>query len=463
MNKIVNFLGKGFKLVYIEIKYDLNMKLTFYGGAGEVGRSCILVGGSSSKVLLDAGINVAGKGKDKFPLIPESEFRKLDAVVIGHAHIDHSGYVPYLVKKGFRGNIYITKPSRDIMHLLLSDAVKIAKFNKEVIYNEDDVTRTMKQVEVLEYNAGKEIAKGVVIKFLNAGHIIGSAQVLLEIDGKKLLYSGDINSRDSVMLPQADSVKERVDLLIVEGTYGKKDALLESLKKVSKQLADIIKDTFKKGGMVVVPVFAIGRGQEIMLALENYIRSGYLPEMTIFVDGMVGKANRICRHNVIYMRDEIPNRILLADDDPFKSPYLKVPERKDRKDVFQAKNAVVLATSGMCTAGPVLNYLKKVLERGENAVVIVGYQAEGTLGRKLQEGAKEVEIDGRKYRVNARVETVHFSGHADFNGLRNYAKDVNCKNVVIMHTEGAEDLERALKKAGHKVRVPENLQEIEIT
>ncbi|MBN1940838.1 MAG: hypothetical protein JW772_01505, partial [Candidatus Diapherotrites archaeon] len=245
---------------------------------------------------------------------------------------------------------------------------------------------------------------------------------------------------------------------------GKQD-ILPALQKSSKQLADVIKETFKRQGMVLIPSFAVGRAQEVMFALENYVRSGYLPEMDIWLDGMINRANRICRHNVVFMRPEIPNRILLADDDPFKSPYFKQPHSKTKKEVFKSKRAVIISTSGMMSGGPALGYFKKFAPYKKHCIVFVGYQAEGTLGRELVEGKKHVELKGKKINVKCRIEQVKFSGHADYNGLLGFADAVNAEKTFLIHGEAKklpafrETLEKRLKK---NVVIPKILESYRI-
>jgi predicted metal-dependent RNase len=333
------------------------------------------------------------------------------------------------------------------MHLLLSDAVKIAKENKERFYCTKEIEKTMALVEALEYKEPKEILPGMRLEFYNAGHILGSSLVLLSLGEKKLLYTSDFNNRETSLLNAAELPQKKIDYLLMESTYAGKNDKLPSLKNASKQLADAVKKTLKHGGKVLVPVFAVGRGQEIMFVLENYIRSGYLPALEIFVDGMIGRANKICRHNVVYLREEIPNRILLADDDPFKSPFIKTPKTKNKKDVFAAKKAVILATSGMLSGGPSVFYLQKLAGSKKNTIILVGYQAEGSIGRRLSEGAKEIELRKKKVKVGLEVKEIHFSGHADYNGLLDFAAKANAEKTVLVHgeTKKMPDLKKAVE------------------
>jgi len=442
------------------------MRITFFGGASEVGRSCALIESKGRKILVDAGIKLGPeKEEERLPLLPIELMKQIEGIIVTHAHIDHTAFIPFIVKNGFTGRIYITKPSRDIMHLLLSDSVKLAKLNKKDIYSGKDVNNTMKLIELMEYKEEKEILPEVKLKFYEAGHILGSAQALIKIEGKNILFTGDINTRESRLLKEAEIPAEKIDVLITESTYAGKNDLLPSLKNSSKLLADEIKETMKKKGKVLIPVFAVGRGQEILFSLENYIRSNYLPELNVFVDGMIKKATRIYRHNVVYMRPEIPNRILLADDDPFKSKYFKTPKKKNKGDVMKAKNCVIIATSGMLSGGPSISYLRRLSRNPKNKVIIVGYQAQGTNGRKLSEGKKEIKLNGKNTKIKCEVKAVKFSGHADHNGLRDYIQKIKPEILVLVHGEKEKIPE--IKEAVHKslketkIIIPELMEEIE--
>ena len=441
------------------------MNISFFGGVQEVGRSCFVLEANGRKIMIDAGLKIGGKPEEKAPLFPLEQASSIDCIIITHAHIDHTGWLPFLAKNGFLGKIFATKPTRDIMHLLLSDAAAIAKENKEKFYSTKDIDRTMELVQELEYDAETQIMQGIMLTFLKSGHILGAAQALLEMNGKNILFTSDFNNRDTNLLDAAEFPNKKIDVLFMESTYSGKKDLLPSLKNASKELADTVKKALKRHGKILIPVFAVGRGQEIMFVLENYIRSGYLQGLTIFVDGMIGRANKICRHNVVYLRAEIPNRILRADDDPFKSPFIKTPKTKNKKDVFKEKNAVILATSGMLSGGPSIFYLQKLIGEKKNCIILVGYQAPESLGRKLLDGAKEIEIRKKKFLVKAEIKNIHFSGHADFNGLLGFAIKVNAEKIFLVHGEKQKipELQQEIeKKLGKTVAVPALLEKIEL-
>ena len=427
------------------------MELTFLGGAREVGRSAVLAEGKQ-KILLDCGIKMA-KDED-FPLIDNALAKSLDSVVVSHAHLDHSGYVPALFAAGYEGKVILTKPTRDLCQLLLADALRLQKNFSP--YNQEDINTFLKNTEIVEYNHHTKAEWP--IRFQEAGHILGSAitEVFAE---KKIIYSGDINTRASRLLEGAVQGLEG-EVLVLESTYGRRTDRHPSFNSIGRQLIDAINSTLRKGGKVIIPTFAIGRGQEILFTLENYLRSGGLHKSPIFLDGMITKALRIYRHNAVYLKREIQQRILTSDDDPFKSEAYLVPQTKDKSDVLEKEEAIILCTSGMLNGGPVLTYLKKLGNDRKNKIILVGFQAKGSRGRLLLEGAEELEIDDEKIPIRLEVAQAPFSGHSDHPELVNFARSIKgLKKVFVVHGEGeapfelAEEIEKRCK--GVKCEVPE--------
>jgi len=423
------------------------MKLSFRGAAGEVGRSCIMVENGRRKTLLDCGVKF--EKEDAFPVLEDAEARKLDAVYLTHAHMDHSGYLPALYSAGYKGKVFSTKPTRDLTQVLLADYLRL---DKGVPYKQDDVIKCLKHMEMLEYGEEKNGAA-----FRDAGHILGSATVTLKgAGGKTVLYTGDITLRESRLLDGAPTDGYKADALIIESTYGGHDDKRMPLKQASQYLANSIRETFKKKGKVIVPTFAIGRGQEILFTIDSHMRSGTLEQSPIYVDGMINKALRIYRHNAIYLRKEIQRRILTSDDDPFKSENYRIPERKDRSDVFEQEKAIIVTTSGMLNGGPVLTYLKKLAPHKQNKIILVGYQAKGTRGRDLLEGADELQIDRQRIPVNLEVDETKFSAHSDQRELLEFVACVKgLKRVFIVHgeKEKSEQLAEAIHRNHRHLRV----------
>jgi len=411
------------------------MNLTFLGAAREVGRSAILLEGNE-KILFDCGIKPAKE--PVYPLIENKTIKSLDHVVLSHAHLDHSGYIPGLYAHGYKGKVEITKPTRDLIQLLLADFLRLNKENPA--YAQADVDKLLKSTAIREFDEPFK-TKSATMRFRRAGHILGAAMTEIHTGGHKILYTGDIDIRESRLLDGAATDLE-ADALIIESTYGAKTDKHPSLKATGKGFIDSVNKTLKIGGKVIIPTFAIGRGQEILFTLESYLRSGGLEHVPIYLDGMVTRALRIYRHNAIYLKKEIQRRILTSEDDPFKSEFYFIPQRKDRSDVFEHDRAIILATSGMLNGGPVMSYLDKLGNDPNNKVLLVGYQAEGTQGRELLDGRGYVEHEGRRIDVNCDIEQAPFSGHSDHAELVSLAKSVRgLKNVYIVHGEGSKSYE----------------------
>lgn len=430
--------------------------VTFFGGANEVGRNCMLVEEGKTNLLLDAGVKLGER--DEYPLISEEEIRRLKRIAVSHTHLDHVGYLPHMYARGCKADIYSTKPTHDLTQLLLADYLRI---NRGMRFTNSDIIRAMRMWKMVEY--GEVVGDKLKFSFHKSGHILGSAMVLVRGD-TTLLFTSDVNDRETRLL-EAGEKNLIAENMIIECTYGAPNDQHPSLKNASKMLCDSINRTIKKGGKVLIPSFAVGRAQEILFILENYMSSGVLEQVPIFVDGMILKANRIYRQNVIYARDEIQKRILMSDDDPFKSRFFQTPRTKDRSDVLREGPAVIVSTSGMLTGGPVLRYLEKLAGDPNNLLMLVGYQAEGTLGRKLLEGERRVVIDGKEIEIRMGVEQAHFSAHADFKGLLEIVRSIKkLKRVFVIHGEGDKPklFGEAVAKMGYEVVIPRNGETVTI-
>jgi len=424
--------------------------ITFFGGAGEVGRNCIAVEEGRSNLLLDAGVKLGEV--DEYPTITDEEVRKLHRIAISHTHLDHMGYLPHMYARGCRAEVYSTKPTHDLTQLLLADYLRI---NRGMKFTNSDIVRAMKMWKMVEY--GQVVGDRLKFSFHKSGHILGSAMVLVQ-GGSRLLFSSDVNDRETKLLDPGEK-NLIAENLIIESTYGAPNDQLPTLKSASKMLCDSINRTIKKGGKVIIPSFAVGRAQEILFILESYMSSGVLEHVPIFVDGMILKANRIYRQNVIYARDEIQKRILMSDDDPFKSKFFHTPHTKDRSDVLERGSAIIVSTSGMLTGGPVLHYLEKLAGDSRNLLMLVGYQAEGTRGRMLLEGEKHLKIDDKEIEIKMQVEQAHFSAHADYRGLLDIVRSIKkLRRVFVIHGEGdkTKKLGEAISGMGYEVIIPRN-------
>ncbi|HIH19944.1 TPA: hypothetical protein HA244_01630 [Candidatus Micrarchaeota archaeon] len=418
------------------------MEVSFLGAAKEVGRSAILLEGRK-RILMDCGIKIVGQGEE-YPLLEDRQIRSLDMAVISHAHLDHSCYTPALFARGYKGKAWMTKPTRDLVQLLLSDYLRIEKATHA--YTEKDLGQMLKNVQVMEYERPQQN-----VTLFDSGHILGSAMTLVEDSGHRILYTADLNTRETRLLDGA-KMGLQADTLIIESTYGSKADQHLSSKEIYASLVREVKETLDHHGFVIIPTFAIGRGQEILFTLENFLRSKLLPPTPVYIEGMIKKSLKIYRHNAIYLKDEVKRRILTSDDDPFKSTFYNIPSRKDRSDVFENDAAIIVTTSGMLNGGPVLFYLKKLGGDANSKVILVGYQSEGTRGRELLEGAKELDIDGEKVEIKMKVAQAKFSAHSDHKELTEFVKSIKgLKRVFIQHGE-ASKCEEFAEELGRKMK-----------
>ncbi len=422
------------------------MELSFYGGAKEVGRSCVVLKSSKHSFMFDCGIKL-GKGVE-YPEIPEGALDKVRNVFISHAHLDHCGYVPHLYNVGKKLGVVSTKPTRDLMGVLLADYLRIQKLKKDVKFTTKDVNEVLRNTSM--YGYGKHEINGLKFEFFNAGHILGSAMIRVEVEGKKILYTGDVCTRNTRILEGVNAEGLEADIVISESTYSKD--VLPSVKDEIKRLVTIINDTLNRGGHVLIPSFAVGRGQELLLLLDDLMRSGVLPQAPIYMDGMISKAMRIYRQNVIYASEKIKMRILTSDDDPFKSKFFRVPRSKERTDVLR-QPSIIVSTSGMLIGGPSVLYLQKLAGDKNSTLVIAGYQAQNTPGRALLEGERHIKVGDKEIDVKMDVESVRLSGHADKNELTAFLKSIKgVETIFLMHGEDPGALMDRLGK--YEVVVP---------
>ncbi|MBI5224226.1 MBL fold metallo-hydrolase [Candidatus Micrarchaeota archaeon] len=417
------------------------MKLTFYGGANEVGRLCLLLEENEKNLMLDCGIKLGQK--TELPLIHDDDLRNVRNVTVSHAHLDHSGYLPHLYAKNAKPNIFMTKPTRDLVAVLLADYQRLQATKEDrKLFSSKDVDGIVRDTKMMEY--AEPFDADFKLTYFPAGHVLGSAITTIGEGDDRILFSGDICMRKTRVLdPCYRNITAKT--LIVESTYGGKTDVIPSYKESYQKMISLINQTLDQGGHVVIPCFAVGRAQEILLALDDYMRSGALKPTKIFIEGMITKAMKIYRHNAIYANDDIKKRILMSEDDPFNSPNFHHSRSKTRKDVL-SEPCIIVTTSGMLTGGPVLFYLEALGRNPKNTLIFVGYQAEGTLGNKICAGERRVLVGEREMEISMRVEQVRLSGHADFNELVQFVRSIKgLERIFLMHGEKG-DLSDALSK-----------------
>ncbi|HEX55164.1 MAG: beta-CASP ribonuclease aCPSF1 [Candidatus Altiarchaeales archaeon] len=452
------------------------VRITPLGGAREVGRSCFLLQTPESNVLIDCGINTAATNNNRFPDLRATklEIENLDAIIISHAHLDHCGFLPYLYKYGYKGPIYCTEPTRDLMLLLQLDAIEVSeREDKELPFSSNEIKKMLKYVITLDYNEVADITPDMRLTLYNAGHILGSAIVHLHVgDGlHNIVYTGDMKFGDTRLLEAANYEFPRVETLIIESTYGGRYDTQPNRRDAEKELINTIKETVKRGGKVLIPVFAVGRSQEVMMVLENYSRFEEL-EIPVFLDGMIWEATAIHTSYPEYLKRNIRRRIFNGYN-PFLADTFEKVDPKKRDEVIESKEpCVILATSGMMTGGPSVEYFRRLAEDSRNTLAFVGYQAEGSLGRRIQNGLAEIPIErnGRTValKINMHVKTIDgFSGHADRRQLLGYSKKITPRprRALIIHGEEKKAINLAMtlhEMFGFESSAPQNLDTIRL-
>lgn len=440
------------------------MKITFYGAAREVTGSCYLIETNSNRFLIDCGMIQGGRkntqrNHEPFPFAPSS----LDFVLLTHAHIDHSGLLPKLTKAGFQGKIYTTWATTDLLQVMLPDSAHIQEFEAEranqrdtshvePLYNLKDAYDCLKQVASVEYDELTHANNEVSFCFREAGHILGSAIIEVWVKHKessrKLVFSGDLGQPGRVILRDPTPITE-ADYLFIESTYG--DRIHEDIEHTQEHFIKIIEDTLlRKKGNVIMPAFAVGRTQEIIYHLHRVSREKLLSDLKVFIDSpMASEVTRITKQNVsLFDEDAIDlvDWLKRGTDLPFLYFTENVEESKALNQI--RSGAVIISASGMCTAGRIKHHLLHNLPRPECTILITGFQAKGTLGRRLVDGAKSVRIFGKVIPVRASIHVVNgLSAHADQEALLNWLNNFSAppKATFIVHGEESSSFSFAQK------------------
>ncbi|HEX6647196.1 MAG TPA: beta-CASP ribonuclease aCPSF1 [Nitrososphaeraceae archaeon] len=442
------------------------------GGVKQVGRSCFIVVTSESKIMLDCGINPGENNAiDAYPRLDWFDFKleELDAIIISHAHIDHQGFLPTLFKYGYDGPVYCTEPTLPLMNLLQLDSVKISQNNGVYCpYEIRDVNEIIKHCITLPYGKPTDISPDITITLNNAGHIMGSATVHLNISGAhNILYSGDYKYAKTQLLDSAVSNYPRVETLITESTYGASNDLMPDQRVVYSSFTENINKTLTNGGKVLIPVPAVGRAQEIMLVLDKEMKEGRLIESPIYIEGMISEASAIHMSYAHYLGQDV-RRSVSQGINPFQSEYFTVVNGWGKRDeVLKDQNpAIIMATSGMLEGGPSVEYFKEIATKENNKMIFVSYQINGTLGRRVLDGnTNEVSMmdkNGKVKVIPLRCKTQKidgFSGHSDFNQILSFVSRIKPKRVLVNHGERTKSENTAstiYNKLGIRSSVPDN-------
>ena len=436
------------------------MRITFNGAAGVVTGSCHLFEAGGVRFLLDCGLFQGSEELEE--LNPRFTFdpSEIDFVILSHGHLDHCGRLPYLVKKGFRGKVYATAGTVDISRLILMDAAQVQEENlktenrrrlregkkpRELLYTIDDVFDTFNHFKVCDFKRWYQ-AGGVRFRFHDAGHILCSEFVELVVDGRRVLFSGDLGNSGKPLIRDPEP-PPRADLVMIETTYGNRKH--RSFEESVREFKEAVLSTFKRGGVVLIPTFALERAQDILYILKKMYERGELPPCKVFLDSPLAiSITRTFNRHPECLEERVIEE-LRKEKELFSFPYLQftrtVEESKKINDYHG--RAIIIAGNGMCTGGRILHHIKHRIWDARNSIIFVGYQAEGTLGRKIVEGAKKIKVFNEIVKVNARVYTINgFSSHADRPQLLSWLKEAVGHDTRVILVHGERKVQEVFKK-----------------
>jgi len=408
------------------------VKLTFCGGTGSVTGANFLLEADGKKILVDCGLTQGIKiaddiNWDPFPYNP----KEVDLLFVTHAHVDHLGRIPKLIHEGFRGKIYSTMPTKAMAMLMLEDTAGILSKNQEYnladIYSEENLKLSLSLWQGYNYHETIKISENLKVTFLDAGHILGSAMVLFELDGKKILFTGDLGNSPSMLLNDTEKVTD-IDYLIMESTYG--DRNHESRDDRRKNLEEVIKNNYRAKGTLIVPTFSLERSQELLFELNDLVENKRIPIMPIFLDSPLAiRLTEVFKQFKNYF-NESAQKAMIHEKHIFDFPGLhETLKSEESKMISSVPNPkVVIAGSGMSSGGRIVHHERHYLPDPNNTLLLTGYQAVGTPGRLIQEGIKTVHITGEDVVVRAHVVTISgYSGHKDSDGLVGFVEDTSDK------------------------------------
>ena len=442
--------------IYRPLVHEIgDIRVTMLGAAREVGRSAVLLETRESQVLIDCGINPGStRPFEAFPRFDVAQFdpSNLDAVIISHAHLDHCGFLPFLYKYGFDGPVYCSVPNLNLMTLLQLDYLDVmSKQGQPLFYDQKDVRDSILHTIPLRFGVVTDIAPDIRLTLHNAGHILGSSVVHLHVgEGyHNIVYTGDFKYGKTMLLEAAARDFPRVETIITEATYSGPNDIMPTREEAEDRLVTIINNTLTRGGKVLIPVPAVGRAQEIMLVLDEYMKRGMMKEAPVFIEGMISEATAIHTAHPEYLSREIRNSVLNEGVNPFESDYFTVVEHPSaRQSIIEGEPCIVVATAGMLEGGPIIDYFQQLADNKLNTIIFVSYQIEGTLGRRVQKQVPEVQVFNSEGRIKVikcelEVQTVEgFSGHSDRRQIIGYIRKLAPKpdNVLVVHGERSKCL-----------------------
>lgn len=448
------------------------MKLTFYGGAGSVTGANYLLESQGHKILIDCGLTQGSRFCEKKNFEPfPYEASEIEAVIVTHAHIDHTGLLPKLYKEGFRGEVWSTPPTKDFAELLLLDSEDILKREaqrqkRKPIYDEDDIIGIMSEWRTIEYR--QPLAVGPFhIELVDAGHILGSASIIINAEKKRIAFSGDLGNTTPTIIKTTDYIKD-TDYALVESAYGSR--LHEKVEKREEMMEDFIEEILRGGGTLLIPAFSMERTQQMLYEINNLVEKKRIPRVPIYIDSPLAiKLTTLYKKYKKYYREKIREQIKTGDD-IFSFPGLETTlTHEESRQIEKRKGAkIIIAGSGMSHGGRILRHEKKYLPDAKNGILFVGYQGEESLGRKIQEKNESVIIEHKQVPVRAKIKTISgYSAHADQEGLVKWIRQMKDSVKEVFIVQGDQEAEEALaKKLREKldvmVKIPENKETVEL-
>jgi KH/beta-lactamase-domain protein len=437
-NKRIHFYKEvGEKIFRSKLDEMTEASLITLGGFGEIGRSSMLLSTHESKILLDCGINVLSKD----PLISLPRFditglgvNEIDAIVLSHAHLDHTGFLPSLFKYGYRGPVYCSEPTLPLMNLLQREYIRNTDTK---LYSDKDIDDVIMHTIPLSFGTVTDISPDVKLMLSNSGHILGSASIHLHIGNgdHNVVYTGDIKFGKTSSLENASWNFPRVESIIIESTYGSKEDVFPQRGETDIHLIDSINKTIGENGKVLIPVSSIGLSQELILSINMYMKTGKITETKVLVEKIISDATSIYESYPEYLSKEIKHIILRGEENPFRSKQFVTIESETLEE---EEPAIILAPSSMLICGPSVEYLGQISENPKNKLMLASFQAAGTPGKIILDGSRQVTINNRNIKINCQIEKVlGFNTHSDYNQLIAYINRLRPKlqRVLVNHGE----------------------------
>lgn len=431
---------------------DKNLKVTFCAGAGTVTGSNFLIEGNDKKFLIDCGLIQGEKLADDLNWEKFSyDVSSIDILFISHGHIDHIGRIPKLISEGFKGRIVSTIPTKEITEVMLADTAHLLSRDTDLgldkIYTSENIKKALDSWDTLEYGQVLNVDHGFQFSYKDAGHILGSGMLQVVYNGKKIIFTGDLGNSPSPLLPDTEALTD-VDYLIMESVYGDRNHEARSERK--KKLEQVIKDNYARKGTLIIPTFSLERTQELLYEIDSLVENKIIPTMPIFLDSPLA-----IKLTAVYMKyekyfNEAAKKIIATGNRLFEFPGLKeTPETEDSKAILHVPNPkIIIAGSGMSNGGRIIHHEKNYLPDSNNTILLTGYQAVGTLGRFIQDGAKKVYIQGEEVHLRAHVEMISgYSGHKDSDHLVEFVASTigTLKKVFVVIGEPKSSLYLAQK------------------